>query len=957
MGVLLRKRGLISLKLAGRFFYFLFLILCIPVVVKDDGLKEHQERPRFLCKQSGSDGHSDSSVILESFVAKDPSMTETLNKTLWALKFDREVWHGELLDMQNGELTSNVSLLPPVGQSRNHWSEGKNETKSAHALVSPAAEKVGKDGESMLVMHCDLRHLDIESPGYNHSISDESLQISQAQSSLITIAKDVLFGKVLILASPDVFHPMVFHLHDQCAWTNQGYKRSAILSFFDERKAVRTLELDLNSSLSHSLKQKTFKEHVSRLLDERSAMYVCNQGTSKEFTVKNTRSSPLQVYSLMIQGVNGATHGFKVDLFGGFHLGPGQSIKMLVSYLPDFKTGITEGDLQLITSAGMLSVTLRANVPKNVQSFCHNAALFARARKFFLQVCSLALCLVLLVFGRMLKQENSIMSDVSQWSSPSNAAKTSQGSHGKSMQCQDDKKSSIYLSIDFGCTHNESRQCGKLLSFTKALDVIHAATSSIVSLKLLHVSQAANAQQPVISITGKNDVHTKQSNNPTSPTNMAGKKKSSTHPRACNKLPSITTNSGGGASPCQSKASSKESTIPQLDGTRLLVRTEPESPTSVLSDKEKEKVKQKRRRKGVASLVMENGSDSGSSSPLSMPSSPVTQDVTCRSVSPLCSSLRTPFQNRRAPLDVDATMSIPPDNNGRKASRWHCCTDSSLPIAGKTSSEATGSKLCLGDKAFLEAKKTRDFSESLSQEDISLEPTLPAKRSEKNLLKATAMRNSTKGNETIRGRSATLTVSATFPAPGQRSLQEGVHMVQEDGQKWSMVASSSSLDLVSTSMVAPHARAPGSPLSPKAPLSSSLFTAPSNRHQHKQQSSRMRTSRRTQEGGVEDEAFQSQHNERIHERPYHSGAMRSSGYFPYQIHESHYAQKRKDPQHGSEAVILYDIWGDHFADLGRRWGPYWVAKDAPISRKPSSLPPLLQTPAFSIFSSNDLFTG
>lgn len=939
----------------SRFVYFLLLILCIPVTEKDDNLPKHQDKWRFFCKQSDLyEHHPASSFILESFVAKDSSSpaepNQTLNKTLWALKVDREVWHGELINTQHGELALNA-LLP---HEDSQWSRVENSSRSLQAALNLAPERAIKDAKGMLVVHCNPRNSIPDSMGSNQSIQGKCLRASQVQTSISTIAEEAPVEKVKVLMSPspDVLRTMAFHLHNQCSWPHESHTGSAVLSFFHQNKEVQNLELDFNSTLLPSLKHNTLKERINRLLDERITRYACSQGMSKEFIAKNTRSLPLRVHSLMIKGVSSEMHGFKVEFFGDFYLGPGQSTRFHVSYQPDLKIGMADGELQLLTSAGMLSMTLKANVPNHIQCLCQNAALIARAKKIILQVCSLALFIVLLVFGRMLKQEGLIMSNGSQWSSASSTAKLSQRANGRSMHYHDNNQSSIYVSIDIGCTHNESKQCS--LSLTKALDFVNAAINCIVGMKLLYISHSSNAQQREISITSKGDLHTQLDNDTSSPTSsMIGKRRASTHLRACSKPAS--TPCSGRALALRSKACSQKKTESQLDVTSLLEKTEPNSPSAAHSDKENEKSKQRKKKKGAPLAPgMETGSDSGSSSPLSMPSSPVIREVLCRPVSPLSSGVRTSMRKCKMPVEMDAEMMNAFDKDGHKMSRTHCLLDNGFPLEENSMQKTKDNFICEESEAYdLHAAHARNFFKSINQEGRTLEAKPVVKPSESNLVKVVTVRNSSKSIATTRPRGATLTTSATFPAPGQRCLQERESVVEEDGHYRSIVWSSSTSDLVSTSVVAPHARAPGSPLSPKSPtfsrntLSSSPFTPPIGNRQYMQQGSPMFNNRSGQRCDFKGKA---QHTQEMF---YHNASGASS---PRHMHGPHYAQKRQDPHHKPESVILYDIWGDHFADLGRRWGPHWIGKEAPITRKPSSLPPLLQTPPFSVFSCNDPFS-
>lgn len=857
-------------------------------------------------------------------------VSKTLDKLL-ALGNDEALWQGGLtvntiIPNQTSVLQASKLAFPvtQIGQKEMKWIQVRNPSDTpifVQLLVSSVAERMSKEGEGMPVTHYNPKRLNSESQKCQDSSDIKSLKASQMQNPAFSTTGDAIVKAVLLPFSTDAIGPIIFHPHKQCAWSSnliilnnltgiewmtvQGYGGSAGLTFFDGNDAVRTLELYLNSSFLPSFTQKTLKERIDKLFDDRGANDACHQRTSKEFLAKNTGNLPLKVDSLMLTGLNGGSHGFKIDSFHGFYLAPGQSAKLLVSYQPDFTNGITERDLQLVTSTGMLSVTLKANVPEKMFSFCQKALLLSKAKRLFLQICLVALFLVLFLFGKMLKQESAVESDANQWPSASNTSRFSQSSGQGSKHFQDNKRlsvhkrSSIYVSIDFGCTDDEGGQCGNFLSLTRALHIVHAAMTCIGSLKLLWIAQyrakISTAREPVATVTRRNDANTKQQNNssPNLINRMAGKRGNLSHSRSCNK-PSSMMNAAAGNSPSRSKAylSRKERTNSPMGFSRPLEKMEPLSPTAALSDKETDKVKRKRRKNSI-SPGLESGSHSRSHSPSSTPSSPLKQNVLCRPVRPLLSSSSTSKQCCTAAAVEDCfgmtaakhTMAMPSDKNESNESQWHHRADdkhSDGPVAW-------------GDHSL--ADITRETPNSIMRDGKASGTSELAKSRETNQLR----RAEEGSGNTTRARAATLRASATFPGPSRRTSHEGMR-VEEAGRRW-MSESMSSPNLVSTSAVAPHARAPGTPLSACTAI------------RHQQQARRRRS------GGSEEETPSA--------------------------HHLHYASDHE------EAVVLYDIWGDHFVEIGR--GASSPDRNGMATVTTLSFLSGQQAPGFSIFSCPEPF--
>lgn len=148
------------------------------------------------------------------------------------------------------------------------------------------------------------------------------------------------------------------------------------------------------------------EDEVAELIDAKTAKAMCSQRVTRQFWAKNTGDVLLDVSAVELVGGGCSAYGFEVDSCDGFSLSPGQSAELFVSFQPDFTAGVFQRDVQLITSAGTVQISVVANLPEHLLPLCsevaHQSTYFEKA---FLGLAIMALVVVMGVFARMLVQE------------------------------------------------------------------------------------------------------------------------------------------------------------------------------------------------------------------------------------------------------------------------------------------------------------------------------------------------------------------------------------------------------------------------------------------------------------------------------------------------------------------------------------------------------------------------
>ncbi|KAH7443560.1 hypothetical protein KP509_02G040200 [Ceratopteris richardii] len=827
-----------------------------------------------------------------------------LNKTLRALKGE-DVLHGELTDTEQPVYSASTM---PLSYKANAWHKVHN-SKDSQTSANANYERGRKSIRQSPVLHCHPYKSNIDLARHNHSVKFKPLQLLRSTKCLEHdgIVQEAQFFKH---STPNMPDNMTFEVNDQCSWQYEEYVSSDSLSFIHGKKAVKRLEMNFNSSLFPSLGHNTLNEHIAMLLDEKATRSACNKCMSEELIIKNMKGYTLHVRSVMCRGVNRERNGFKTDNFGDFYLGPWQSTRLHVSYLPDSRSGITNGKLQLVTSDGTFYVALRANVPTCIKTLCQCAALIASVKKIILHVCSLALLFVLFVFGRMLKQEGLIMSDESQLPSIYISDKLFHRARKRTMH-------------NFRCIRDTSKQ--HYFSLVKAIDTVHKATNSI----LLYISDASTVRWPKVNIITKNDLRIQSISDKSSlASSLVKKRNTPAHSQACSRTPHKSHRERFSIKD-RTTLSKKIHIVPQQETVEILDKTALELSATIRLDKDGDnKLKQKKMKNRATSIMP------GRNTSISMPSSPVKSAANMPGTA-LGSRKETLTRPRSTPSSP-MTREI-----GKLVSPLTSVNDRSIDIC-KMPDEDEGNRSLMKP----------------SDRNVH-EPSSDTTSTEMNMVKTATVGNKDKATAVSRTRFGTLTVSAMFPVQQHSSMQD--MFVPQNAVNEGIIGSQSRLDLVSTSAIAPQARAPGSPIAPNhvvSPDSTSLsrnLTSPSSSPFKSKNNS-----------GLYMQQVNSEHIHNCWQSGYSENKMHHTkkifqqgkwcGNVLNQMHDLSHPQKRQEPLHRSDSVVLYDMWGDHFADLGKRLGSYWIGKENPITVKASSLPPLLQTPPFSVFSCNDPFS-
>lgn len=853
---------------------------------------------------------------------------------------------GEALQLgnpnSNAQLASGISVLQDselvfpttsLGRKEMRWVYVRNPSDKPIIMQLLISSEAGAINSSMNnggvpLMHCDSNPWSKPGQGCD-SFNVKHLQVSQTQNATFSIAERDVIEVVLQPNSTDGLGPIIFEPVEQCLSTAiiivqnnltgiewmpvQGYGGSPCLTFSDgSDTTVQILELDFNSTLVHFPVKKTLKEHIDDLLDDRVAKSACHKRMFQEFMAKNTGDVFLQVESLRLTGGDGGPHGFRIDSSKVFYLAPGQFTKFVISYQPDFTRGITETDLQLTTSFGMLTVPLRANLPEHMSSFCHKALFVSRAKRLCLYICCVALCLVLLVFFKMLKQERVATSDAIQWPSVNTSGNVCQHvamkagqvcvkTGGAGLHHHDHKKQKILETLLFSLSNGSvppsdlDRPCcnGKSLSSSFSMvgvifTFLGNLTFTIRSFSLSETLEGfPNLKVRILSI-GKplggalekfDSSHTKDTAHVS---NKISEKKGHVSHTCSQSLKSVDWPSSAMCSAevasfatpdvsyCDTSRQEIAAEATQLsESFPVLNKVQTLSTKPGPLEKEKDKGKRKKRKNGVSFLRqrVENGGRSGSSSPVSSPSSPAASNCSSRPVSPFLqqASLSGTTMDRVAAdqqnhMGSNSGHSQETESMKNTEVEWNVSGESQSAIDTINGFSVGNARKGRKGKA---APIARDWEANAPRESVSKSQN----HNDGDHQSGTTMDNA-------RNR-ATLTTCATFPRYGRRSDKQ-VPATKE--ASLTMSASMSNFSLVSTSTIAPHARAPGTRISKQCVVGTS----------------------------GEDQ-----------------------GKSMYKIPDRSYGVSRSLFEHSSNASdsraaeFVYDIWGDHFAEISRATQSAW----------------------------------
>ncbi|KAG6543642.1 hypothetical protein Mapa_014825 [Marchantia paleacea] len=335
-----------------------------------------------------------------------------------------------------GELSilEQTQLIYPsvqIGMGESLWLNVTNPTGSPiHVEVV-----VGSTAEAS---HGSCKYMDLYpvDPGCSLAVISDtvnremSCQRSDVTRDVFSIAEGAAVEMIVEAYGTVSIGPVLFRPTERCVWTGllsvvnnlttaewvplQGSGGSGSLTFVDGDFPINLLQLDFNVTYSRPFLSGGMEEQDAGFLDAKRAKALCPQRVSRGFLAKNTGDINLDVKAVELLGGGCSAYGFEVDSCEGFLLAPGQTVELHISYRPDFTSisyqqdssgDVFRGDLQLITSAGVIHIPLLANLPRNILPLCSEVAQSTYLESAILGLTTILLVMVLRVFIRMLAKD------------------------------------------------------------------------------------------------------------------------------------------------------------------------------------------------------------------------------------------------------------------------------------------------------------------------------------------------------------------------------------------------------------------------------------------------------------------------------------------------------------------------------------------------------------------------
>ncbi|OAE23745.1 hypothetical protein AXG93_4776s1300 [Marchantia polymorpha subsp. ruderalis] len=335
---------------------------------------------------------------------------------------------GELSILEQTEL---IYPSVQIGTGASLWLNVTNPTGSSiHVEVV-----VGSTAEAS---HGSCKYMDLYpvDPGCSLGVNmdtvntEVSCQNSDVTRDVFSMAEGAAVEMIVEAYGTVSIGPVLFRPTKRCVWTGllsvvnnlttaewvplQGSGGSGSLTFVDGDFPIDLLQLDFNVTHSSPFLNGGMEEKVAGFLYAQRARSFCSQRVSRGFLAKNTGDINLDVKAVELLGGGCSSYGFEVDSCEGFLLAPGQTVELHISYRPDFTsisyqgdTGgdVFRGDLQLITSAGVIQIPLLANLPRNILPLCSEVAQSTYLESAFLVLTTFLLLVVLKVFIQMLTND------------------------------------------------------------------------------------------------------------------------------------------------------------------------------------------------------------------------------------------------------------------------------------------------------------------------------------------------------------------------------------------------------------------------------------------------------------------------------------------------------------------------------------------------------------------------
>ncbi|KAJ6834520.1 uncharacterized protein M6B38_334685 [Iris pallida] len=204
------------------------------------------------------------------------------------------------------------------------------------------------------------------------------------------------------------FGPVLFQPSSQCRWSSSALIRNNLsgiewlplrafggsysLLLLEGSKPVNKLEfslplpLPLNLSSSYSL------------FNLKTTSKSCGHQLYKELFAKNAGELPLEVTNLEVSGTNCGMDGFMIHGCKGFSLEPGESVRLLISYQPDFSAALVLRNLNLVTFSGVLAIPMEASLPVSLINLCKKSLFWTAIWKLFAPMFTAVSIICLLLF-------------------------------------------------------------------------------------------------------------------------------------------------------------------------------------------------------------------------------------------------------------------------------------------------------------------------------------------------------------------------------------------------------------------------------------------------------------------------------------------------------------------------------------------------------------------------------
>ncbi|KAJ6814767.1 uncharacterized protein M6B38_138155 [Iris pallida] len=202
--------------------------------------------------------------------------------------------------------------------------------------------------------------------------------------------------------------PVLFQPSNQCRWSSSALIRNNLsgiewlslrafggsysLLLLEGSKPVNKIEFNLPLPLSLNLAS------PYSLINMKTTCKSCDHQLYKELYAKNAGELPLEVTNLEVSGTNCGMDGFMIHSCKGFSLEPGESVKLLISYQPDFSAALVLRNLTLIMFSGVLAIPMEASLPVSLINLCKKSLLWTATWKLFAPVFTAVSIVCLLLF-------------------------------------------------------------------------------------------------------------------------------------------------------------------------------------------------------------------------------------------------------------------------------------------------------------------------------------------------------------------------------------------------------------------------------------------------------------------------------------------------------------------------------------------------------------------------------